>query len=123
MRGSIRKGGVYYVSDRSLTMPPNDKRNYHPKRPVIVLSNDANNEQADWPFVYVVPTSTATTLRTEYCVKIAQGFGNLPSKCWARTICAQPFLKEELGDYLGQLPPQVMGLIEENLLGYIGLVD
>ncbi|SFL02889.1 mRNA-degrading endonuclease, toxin component of the MazEF toxin-antitoxin module [Streptosporangium canum] len=123
MKGSIRKGGVYLVSDRSLTMPPNDQRNFHPKRPVIVLSGDAKNEQTSWPLVYVVPTSTATTLKTEYCVKLAQGVGNLPSKCWIRTVCAQPFLKEELGDYLGQLPAQVVLLIEENLFAYMGLTD
>ncbi|MGW0588536.1 type II toxin-antitoxin system PemK/MazF family toxin [Streptosporangium sp. NPDC002607] len=123
MKGSIRKGGVYLVSDRSLTMPPNDQRNYHLKRPVIILSGDAKNEQATWSLVYVVPTSTSTTLRTEYCVKLAQGTGNLPSKCWARTICAQPFLKEELGDYLGQLSPQVLLLIEENLFAYLGTTD
>lgn len=123
MKGSIRKGGVYLVPDRSLTMPPNDQRNLHPKRPVIVLSGDAKNEQADWPLVYVVPTSTSTTLKTEYCVKLAQGAGNLPSKCWVRTVCAQPFLKEELGDYLGRLPAQSLALIEENLFAYLGLVD
>ncbi|GHH70095.1 hypothetical protein GCM10017673_21430 [Streptosporangium violaceochromogenes] len=84
---------------------------------------DAKNDQADWPLVYVVPTSTATTLKTEYRVKIAQGTGNLPSKCWVRTVCAQPFLKEELGDHLGRLPAQVLSLIEENLFAYMGLVD
>ncbi|WP_440098635.1 type II toxin-antitoxin system PemK/MazF family toxin [Streptosporangium sp. H16] len=123
MKGSIRKGGVYLVPDRSLSMPPNDQRNLHPKRPVIVLSGDAKNEQADRPLVYVVPTSTSTTLKTEYCVKLAQGVGNLPSKCWVRTVCAQPFLKEELGDYLGRLPAQSLSLIEENLFAYLGLVD
>jgi hypothetical protein len=63
-----------------------------------------------------------TTLKTEYCVKLAQGTANLPSKCWVRTVCAQPFLKEELGDYLGRLPPQVVALIEDNLLACLGLV-
>jgi hypothetical protein len=90
---------------------------------VIVLSGDAKNQQLDWPLVYVVPTSTATMLKTEYCVKLAQGVGNLPSKCWVRTVCAQPFLKEELGDYLGTLPAHLVSLIEENLFAYMGLVD
>ncbi|WP_182899420.1 type II toxin-antitoxin system PemK/MazF family toxin [Microbispora sp. H10830] len=123
MKSFIRKGGVYYVSDRSLTMPPNDQRNLHPRRPVVVLSGDAKNQQSDWDLIYVAPLSTATTLKTEYCVKLAQGTANLPGKCWVRTVCAQPFLKEELGDYLGQLPPQLVALIEDNLFAYLGLVD
>jgi mRNA-degrading endonuclease toxin of MazEF toxin-antitoxin module len=123
VKGSIHRGGVYYVSDRSLTMPPNDQRTYHPKRPVIVISGDAKNQQSDWPLVLVVPTSTATSLKTGYCVKLAQGMGNLPSKCWARVVCAQPYLKEELGDHLGRVSPQTVALIEENLIAYLGAID
>ncbi|WP_460716978.1 type II toxin-antitoxin system PemK/MazF family toxin [Microbispora hainanensis] len=58
-------------------------------RPVVVLSGDAKNQQPDWDLIYVAPLSTATTLKTEYCVKLAQGTANLSSKCWVRTrLCA-----------------------------------
>lgn len=87
------------------------------------MSGDAHNVDPSWPHVLVVPTSTATNLKTEFCVKIGSGVGNLPQKCWARTVCPQPILKEDLGDLIGFLPADTMSLIEENLFAYMGLVD
>ncbi|SEN89955.1 hypothetical protein SAMN05660976_08564, partial [Nonomuraea pusilla] len=40
MKPPLRKGGVYWVADNRLTLPPNDERTVKPKRPVIVVSGD-----------------------------------------------------------------------------------
>lgn len=119
----IRKGGVFFVKDSSLTMPHNDVRNVHPQRTVIVLSGDATNQDPDWPHVLVVPTSTSTTLKTEFCVKLAASVGNLPRRCWVRVVFPQPLLKEDLGDYLGHLPAEHVAMLEDNLFAYMGITD
>jgi len=105
---AIRRGGVFWVSDETLSLPPNPQRTFHNRRPVIVISGDAKNASPEWPHVLVVPTSSSGTRATEFCVKLAYGVGNLPSKCWARTVMPQPIEKKALGDYLGEIPPAVM---------------
>ncbi|MGI5155185.1 hypothetical protein [Microbispora sp. CA-102843] len=78
MKSSIRKGGVYYVSDRSLTMPPNDQRNLHARRPVVVLSGDAKNQQPDWDLIYVA--------RREEAAAGGRGLWDFTGTC--RCLCA-----------------------------------
>jgi hypothetical protein len=56
-------------------------------------------------------------------VKLAFGTGNLPSKCWARTVMPQPIAKADLRTFLGQIPAAVMETIDNGLLAYMGLVD
>jgi mRNA-degrading endonuclease toxin of MazEF toxin-antitoxin module len=123
MKMPIRKGGIFWVKDESLTMPPNDRRTYHPQRTVIIMSGDSTNQDARWPTVLVMPTSSESTLKTEFCVKLAAGQGNVQKKCWARVIHTQPFLKDDLGDYLGQLSAEVVASLEDSLFTYMGLID
>src|SRR3954463_15952510 len=93
-------GGVYLVPDQLLTLPPNDDRTVHPeRRPVVVLSGLRTNNAAEWPFVLAVPLSSSTTLKTEFCVKISAGEGNLTKKTWARIPAVQPLLKTDLQDF------------------------
>jgi mRNA-degrading endonuclease toxin of MazEF toxin-antitoxin module len=119
----IRRGGVFWVKDDALTLPPADNRNFHDRRTVIVVSGDATNQDPDWPVILVIPTSTSTSFKTEYCVKLAAGVGNLQKKCWARVPCPQPILKTDLVDHTGQLPPDALDLLDRGLLNYMGLLD
>lgn len=118
-----RKGGVFLVQDRLINLPPDATRNLHSQRYVIIVSGNDPNSNANWPLVLAVPASTQSTLRTQYCVTLAQGTGNLPKKCWARVVAVQPIAKSDLGDYTGQIPPATMTLLEQNLLAYMGLID
>lgn len=111
------------VSDEALSMPPNAARLMHRSRPVIVISGDAKNGDDGWPHVLVVPTSSSGKRKTEFCVKLAFGTGNLPSKCWVRTVMPQPIAKADLRDYVGQIPADIMETIDSSLLAYMGLVD
>lgn len=111
------------VSDRAISLPPNSGRFEHNRRPVIVISGDAKNASPDWPHVLVIPTSSSGKRSTEFCVKLAYGTGNLPSKCWARTVMPQPVSKVDLLDYLGQIPADVMETIDTSLLAYMGMID
>lgn len=122
MKPPLRKGGVYWVADNRLTLPPNDERTVKPKRPVIVVSGDETNENPDWPIVLVVPISTSPTLRTPFCLKLGAGVGNLPAKCWARVVAVQPLAKDDIQDFLGNIPSDMAAILDENLLAYLGLV-
>jgi mRNA-degrading endonuclease toxin of MazEF toxin-antitoxin module len=118
-----RKGGVFLVNDRLINLPPDDARNYHGQRYVIIVSGNGPNSNGNWPLVLAVPASTQSTLKTQYCVTLAQGTGNLPKKCWARVVAVQPIAKADLGDYAGEIPASMMTLLEQNLLAYMGLID
>lgn len=123
MNNPIRRGGVFLVSDDTVSLPPNAQRLTHHQRPVIVISGDAKNADPEWPHVLVVPTSSSGRRSTEFCVKLAYGTGNLPSKCWARVVMPQPIAKADLGNYLGQIPADIMETIDTALLAYMGLID
>ncbi|MEV4059743.1 type II toxin-antitoxin system PemK/MazF family toxin [Nonomuraea dietziae] len=123
MIAAIRRGSVFLVNDNVLTLPPNDKRSYHPQRFVVVLSGNARNADPDWKTVLVVPTSSQSKLATSYCVKLGKGVGNLPKDCWARVTMPQPILKTDLRDRTGELPPRYLDLITNGILDYMGLLD
>ncbi|GAA4221607.1 mRNA-degrading endonuclease toxin of MazEF toxin-antitoxin module [Streptosporangium album] len=123
MKAPIRKGGVYWVDDSDLTLPPNDERNVKPRRPVIVVSGDETNENPDWPIALVVPISTAPSHKTAYCLQIGAAVANLPKKGWARIVAVQPLAKDEIQDLIGHLPADMQGILHENLFAYMGLVD
>jgi mRNA-degrading endonuclease toxin of MazEF toxin-antitoxin module len=74
-------GGVYYVRDRDLTLPPNDMRLYHDeRRPVVVISGPETNSDPTWRFVLVAPVSSSTSHKTRFCVKLVAKEANLPKK-------------------------------------------
>lgn len=120
MKAPIRRGGVYRVPDHRITLPPDYARAPHNQRAVIVISGDAENENPDWPVVMVVPCSSQGSRATRYCVKLNHGVANVEKKCWARVVSAQPIAKDELGDYVGSLPANLLADIYVNLAAYMG---
>ncbi|MFI6510174.1 type II toxin-antitoxin system PemK/MazF family toxin [Streptosporangium sp. NPDC050855] len=120
MTPPIRKGGVYWVSDGSLRLPPEDKREIKPKRPIIVVSGDGTNGDDNWPTALVIPISTSTTSKTEFCLLLGASVANLPRKGWARVVAVQPLAKTDIQDFMGMLPAQMVTLLEENLFTYMG---
>ncbi len=122
MKPPIRRGGVYWVRDTRLTLPPEPEREIKSKRPVIVVSGDDHNEDADWPIALVVPISTSPKYATEFCQKLAARTANLPQAGWARVVAVQPVAKSEFLDYIGTVPSTTMALLTDNLFAYMGLV-
>ena len=123
MINAIRRGSVFWVNDQAITLPPNANRKYHDRRSVVVISGNKYNMNPDWDHILVVPTSTQTGLNTPLCVKLGQGLGNLPAKCWARVHMPQPMLKTDLGDRLGELPEEALNLIMMGLFDYAGALE
>lgn len=122
MKSPIRKGGVYWVLDSSIQLPPESVRTVKRRRPVIVISGDATNEAAAWPIALVIPVSTSPAFATDFCLKIGKGVANLPEPGWARVVAIQPLAKGEIGDYVGHLPSAMMAILVENLLSYADLI-
>lgn len=125
MKPPIKRGGVYWVPDRLLTLPPDYDREPYPRRAVVVISGGAENENQDWPIVLVAlcsSQSSQASLRTRYCVKLSQGVANVSKKCWIRVAAAQPIAKDDIGDYVGQVPAHLLEDIYVNLAECTGQV-
>lgn len=118
----VINGGVYYVKDSAISLPPNDGRKYHDeRRPVVVLSGPNTNSFAGWRTVLVAPISTSTSLKTQYCVRLGANEGGLPKKCWVRVVALQPLLKSDLQDRLGVLSAERLEEVQARLFQYMGL--
>lgn len=119
----VINGGVYYVKDSVISLPPNQERTIHEqRRPVVVISGPNTNSNTGWPTVLVAPVSSSTSLKTSFCVKLAAGDGGVTKKCWVRVIAVQPLLKSDLGDRIGVLPAARLEEIQARLFHYMGLL-
>lgn len=117
-------GGIYYVKDDTVSLPPNDDRDVHAeRRPVVVLSGPTSNSFGGWPFVLAAPISSSTSRKTKYCVKLGAGEGGVSKKCWVRIVAIQPLLKADLQDRLGVLTGERLEEIQARLFEYMGLTD
>lgn len=115
------QGGLYYVADDGLTLPPNDDRYLHERRPVVIVSGRSTNNDPDWPVVLVVPTSSSTKRKTRVCVTLNHGDGNLDKKTWARVAALQPILKTDLQDRIGVLNADKLAEVLVRVFKYMDL--
>lgn len=116
----IRLGGLYWVPDTAVSLPPRTlgERNIHTSRPFLVLSNDETNTNEKWPLVLGFPLTTSPDLKTSFCVPIPEKSCALPSACWVQVPLLQPLAKEKLREYLGQLPANLMESVRIKLTQY-----
>lgn len=122
MRPPIRRGEVLWLADHSVKLPPETNRTEHQRRPVVVLSRDANNTDAEWPVFFGCPISSQG-YATEFDVKLAAGAGGLAKKGWVRVALAQPFSKTDALERAGQLDANVIEQIVARLLSYVGAIE
>lgn len=121
MSRQIEAGSVYLVPDHSVKLPPEEDRETHPQRTVMVVSHDKINQSGDWAVIMVAPISGSTRFRTQYCVKLSAGEGNVTKKCWVRTSAVQPIAKSELGDYMGKVSEERLQDVMQELLSILPL--
>jgi mRNA-degrading endonuclease toxin of MazEF toxin-antitoxin module len=116
-------GGLYYVKDEYLTLPPESDRTIHSeRRPVVVLSGPETNSSLDWPFVLCCPISGETSRKTQFCVKLS-AVEAAGKKCWVRVPAIQPLEKIQLEDHIQTLNEDKLELIRARLLQYLDVID
>jgi mRNA-degrading endonuclease toxin of MazEF toxin-antitoxin module len=70
----------------------------------------------------MAPTSSQTTLKTRFDVKVAAGEGGLAKKCWVRIPAIQSIEKADLWQFTGSLDPAKLDQIDAALFDYLGQV-
>ncbi|MCQ4120432.1 type II toxin-antitoxin system PemK/MazF family toxin [Rhodococcus tibetensis] len=111
--------GVYYVPDGQLTLPPNNERVMHNRRPFVVLSEQKVCTDDSWVVVSGCPLSTSPNYVTEYDVEIPKSVCG--KKSWARVHAFQPVLKTHLVEKIGDLPPNLYQDIMAKYIEHVGL--
>ena len=117
-------GGIYLVADELMSLDDGKPRNVHDtRRPFLVLSAAEYNDRDHWSVVLGCPISKSTRFRTELCVKLAAGEGNVPEKCWIRVPALQALPKSVLEDLAGTVPQPKLNEVQVRVLLYLGLVQ
>ncbi|WP_433083801.1 type II toxin-antitoxin system PemK/MazF family toxin [Dactylosporangium sp. CA-052675] len=111
------------MSDAALTLPPNDDRQLHPRRMVVVLSGPDTNSDPTWRFVSVAPLSSESSRKTRFCVRIPAGEANVTKKVWVRVPAVQPLMKSHLEDKVGVLGADRLAEIQARFWQYLGMID
>ena len=93
------------------------------QRPVLIVQNDADNQNAHYPLVQAAPVTTQKTDRIyQQDVLLPAGEANLQHTSKALIGLTQPFLKTRLGTKLGQVSPEKMHEVDVKLLRVFGFV-
>ena len=93
------------------------------QRPVLIVQNDADNENELYPIVQAAPITTQKTDRIfEQDVLLPAGEANLQQTSKVLLGLTQPFLKARLGHKLGRVSPVRMREVELKLLRLFGFV-
>jgi mRNA-degrading endonuclease toxin of MazEF toxin-antitoxin module len=83
----------------------------HGGHPVIVISDNSYNEEE--LSVYVVPLTSEK--HSQHCgLRLAQSDG-VAKTCYAKIDQMQHLPKKELGEYLGQIVPQTLSMLEDHV--------
>lgn len=116
----IRLGGLYWVPDTAVTLPPQTlkDRNVHPRRPFLVISNDTVNTSEQWPIVLGFPLTTSHEYATSFCVRLEKGSCALPEECWVQVPLLQPLAKPKLLEYVGPLAANLVEDVKVKLVTY-----
>jgi mRNA interferase MazF len=121
----IQRGDVYwatYVFPHEQSTSPGGTR-AEKQRPVLVVQNDADNENAFYPIVQAAPITTQKTERIyEQDVLLPAGEANLQQMSKVLLGLTQPFLKARLGQKLGRVSPARMREVDIKLLRLFGFV-
>lgn len=121
MNDPIRKGGIYWIPDSTVALPPNTLKDrvQHPRRPFLVVSNDIENTDESWLIVLGFPLSTSKDFSTKFDIPLAAGTASLPEECWIRVPMLQPISKAKLMEQIGRLDANTMEACIGQMLMYM----
>jgi len=119
----IRRGDVYwatYAFPHEQSASPEGTR-VEKQRPVLIVQNNADNENEFYPLVQAAPITTQKTKRVyEQDVLLPAGEANLQQTSKVLLGLAQPFLKARLDQKLGRVSPARMREVDVKLLRLFG---
>lgn len=115
-------GAVYYVPDRLLDLSDPDRDPKVERRPVVIMSAQESNARREWPVVLACPTTTKSTLKTPFNVKLKVADGGVPRRCWIIVPLLQVIYKRDLMDHIGVLPQPKIEETRARLLDYLGMI-
>lgn len=114
----MKRGDVYWAN-----LSPRSGSEQTGRRPVIILSHDAFNQTPTWRSIIVIPLSTSTTQarRGPTVVAVKAGFAGLSDDCSALCHQITTLDRAKLTEKTGELPPDVLELVEQALLAAVGV--
>lgn len=93
------------------------------QRPVLVVQNNMDNQNAHYPLVLAAPITTRKMDRVyKQDVLLPTGEANLEQVSKVLLGLTQPFLKTRLGQKVGQVSPTKMREVDLKLLRLLGFV-
>lgn len=111
----MRRGEIYFAD-----LNPTIGREIRKKRPVLIVSNNANNRAADT--VTVVPLTSKITRVYPFEVKLSAKDSGLSQDSKAMAQQVRTISKERIaGGRAGAAPPLLMELIDAALRMHLGL--
>lgn len=114
---SYQSGEIYMLNDQKVLFPGRKKGEDKP-RMVVVMGNKEHLNDPMIPIVTAAPITTSP-YETPQCLPVSTGNGNLHKDSLIKAGMVQPFLKTNLGKFVGQLDPkmqeQLMATVYVNL--------
>lgn len=118
--GSPMKRGEIYFADLSPTVGSPTKTNLNKKRPVLVVSNDANNRAAST--ITVLPITSNVTNVFPFEIRLATKDCGLPKDSKAQAQQIRTISKERIaGRAVGRLAANKMALVDAAIRLHLGL--
>lgn len=111
----MKRGEIYYAN-----LSPTVGSEINKKRPVLIVSNDANNRAAST--VTVLPITSSITNVYPFEIKLTRADSGLPKDSKAQAQQIRTLSKERIpGRAIGRLGPAKMRLIETAMRLHLGL--
>ena len=101
-------GEIWTVRDELLSLLPADRvhgarENYYPSRTVVVIQNSEENTDPTYPVIRVVPLTSQVRFMREFDVELNPQLDSVKKTCIARVQLAQPILKNDLYQKVGDI--------------------
>jgi mRNA interferase MazF len=111
---NIKRGNVYLAS-----LDPVIGNEINKTRPVIVVSNDINNQFSNT--VTVIPITSNTIKLYPFEVFLKSGVANLPKDSKARTDQIRTLDKSRIIKEIGILPEKIMPELENSIIIHLNI--
>lgn len=109
----MTRGDVYWA-----ILDPRSGSEQSGRRPVLIVSNDTFNTNANWHSIIVVPLSTSENQRRRgpTAILIPAAETGLPRDSFALCHQVTTLDRSKLNERVGRLPNQVLSAVEQGLM-------